>query len=134
MPAKTFIDSDVIVSSLISQTGAAYYLLSKINSNYFYSDFQTNELNIVCDRLKLPTKKLKQILLNLTEINLKTDLKKYLEYVNDSNDAHIIAGAHQAKTKFLITYNLKDYQLEEIKADFDILILTPGQYLQRLRS
>lgn len=36
--------------------------------------------------------------------------------------------------RFLITYNLSDYKIERIKDELGIIIITPGQLLQYLRS
>ena len=59
---------------------------------------------------------------------------EYKEYVSDIHDAHIVSGAKEAKVRFLISYNLKDYNLEKIKQDLNILVMSPGQFIQYLRS
>ena len=60
--------------------------------------------------------------------------ERYKDYVEDLNDAHIVAGAAESKAHFLITYNIRDFKIEKIKKDFDIIVLTPGMFLQYLRS
>ena len=60
--------------------------------------------------------------------------KEFCDYVDDVDDAHIVAGAHQTKARFLVSYNLKDYRIDHIKKDFGIIVLTPGLLLQYLRS
>jgi len=131
---KVFIDSDVIISSLISTRGAAFLLLSAPNSQFYYSNLQVEELKNVCDRLNIPHNKLETILKNLSLKKIELGSNKYLSFVNDPGDAHILAGAHQSLAKFLITYNQKDFKSEKIKSKFNLTILTPALYLQYLRS
>ena len=125
---KVFVDSDVVISSLISDTGASAQLL-KTNNDIVkvISNLSIKELKIVMTRLKIdkPLPKLKIIIID--------NFKKYSVYSTDPNDAHIVAGAHQVKVKFLITYNLKHYKIEKIKRNLNIIVMTPGIFLQYLR-
>lgn len=125
---KVFVDSDVVISSLISNTGASAQLL-KTNNNIakIISNLSKKELKIVMTRLKIdkPLPKLKIVIID--------NFEKYSAYSTDPNDAHIVAGAHQAKVNFLITYNLKHYRVERIKQDLNIIVMTPGIFLQYLR-
>lgn len=132
--AGVFVDSDVIISSLISQKGAAYLLLSSKNIKKVVSNLSQKELEIVVDRLNLDKNQLKKTVKNNLEMVLITKNKKFEKYVFDKKDAHVIAGAIKAKSKFLLTYNIKHYKLEAIKKDFDIIILRPAEFLQFLRS
>lgn len=85
-------------------------------ADYFISDLSKIEIEEVVKRLTLNLKDLK----NLVHQSLKLD------------DAHIIAGTKKAK--FLITYNLRHFKIDKIKADLGIIILTPADFLQYLRS
>jgi predicted nucleic acid-binding protein len=140
MVFKLFVDSDVVISSLLSSSGAAFLLIHKTDDiNLFISNLSQKELETVSSRLNLPIHELHLLFKNkLDIIQLKQttqDAKKeYKEYVSDSNDAHIILGAKEAKVRFLITYNLKDFKIEKIKQNFNILVMTPGQFIQYLRS
>ncbi len=58
----------------------------------------------------------------------------FAEYVLDIDDAHIVAGAKKAKVQFLISYNTKHFKADKIKNDFDIILTTPSNLLQYLRS
>lgn len=60
--------------------------------------------------------------------------QEYINYVTDINDAHIVAGAHNAKVKYIISYNLKHFKTDKIKDELDLLLLTPALFLQYLRS
>lgn len=134
-----FVDSDVVISSLISSSGAAYLLLNKESITPYISNFSYKELSIVIERLSLDKKRLEALTNSrFKTIELKEDISEikqnYGEYVFDSHDSHIIAGAVKAKTRYLITYNLKHFNIEKIRRDFNILIITPGMFLQYLRS
>lgn len=135
---KTFdvyLDSDVIISSCLSSTGAAHLLLEKDNLIKFYTDIQENEIKTVIDRLNITPKTLHQTLKKCTLIHLKSpNLDLYSKYTLDIYDRHIIAGVVTSKAKFLISYNLKHFYIDTIKRDLNITILTPAQFLQFLRS
>ena len=133
---KVFVDTDVVVSSLLSSSGAAYFLLehvSDVTLNISKSSLQ--EIRKVVARLNIAKDKLESLVerrLNVTHTE-KTEAI-YQEYVFDVDDAHIVVGAKEAKARFLITYNLKDFKIDKIKQDFDIIIITPARFLQYLRG
>ena len=139
---RVFIDSDVVISSLISQKGAAHLLLfTKISQRvkFYLSNLSLKEQKVVVERLKINHKKhaslvKKRFVLIQLKSSIKAIKKKYQNYVYDFDDAHIVAGAKKAEAIFLITYNQKDFNKEEIKKDFGIIILSPGLFLQYLRS
>lgn len=125
---KIFVDSDVVISSLLSNTGAAYQLLNTDNDVMkIISNLSQKELKIVMTRLNIDKP------LPILEIVNIEDFRKYAVYSNDPFDTHIVAAADQAKAKFLITYNLKHYKIDKIKQDLDIIVMTPGTFLQYLR-
>lgn len=136
---SVFVDSDVIISSLISEKGAAYLLLDQQKSNFIISDISKAELEDVADRLQLDQTKLKSLIKRKLKIikltkdiaSIKKDLKKY---TSDLDDAHIVAGAIKAKAKFLLTYNLRHFNRQRINQDLGMTVLNPAQYLQYLRS
>lgn len=136
---EVFVDSDVVVSSLISNKGAAYLLLNKKSLKCIISNFSILELGIVADRLGIDKAALKRLIKNrLKQVNLKENAQnlkeKFKSYVSDQNDAHIVAGAKNAGVKFLISYNVKDFKTDRIKEDFDIIVTTPANFMQYLRS
>lgn len=143
MVKKIFIDSDVVISSLISSLGAAYFLLNEAEELESYiSNISQKELSEVADRLKISQEKLKDLLkrrfkkIHIKEI--KEDLAEiklnYSEYTTDPDDTHIVAGAKEAKVNFLISYNTKHFKVDKIKQDFNIVVMTPAIFLQYLRS
>jgi len=137
MPLKIFVDSDVVISSLLSSTGAASFLIHQTeNIKLFVSNLSQKEMEIVTDRLHIQTDKLQSLLeRKFTIIDLRNKAREnYFHYVLDKNDVHIVFGAKETQVRFLITYNIKDFNSEKIKQDLNILIMTPGQFLQYLRS
>ncbi|MBU1085721.1 MAG: PIN domain-containing protein [Candidatus Beckwithbacteria bacterium] len=124
---KIFLDSDVIISALISKKGAASWLINETKVKKIISNTVLVE---VTSRLNELIKKNK---IKIIKIN-KSDVKESKQYVNDKNDAHVLAGAVKAEVTFLLSYNLKDYKLETIKRNLDIIIYRPAQYLQFFRS
>lgn len=140
MPLKVFVDSDVIISSLLSSKGAAFLLIHKTDDiNLFISNHSQKELEIVAARLEISQEDLNLLVkkrFQLPELKHSYEQvrKEYNNYVSDINDAHIIFGAKEAKVRFLISYNIKDFKIEKIKKEFNILVMTPGQFIQYLRS
>lgn len=136
---KIFVDSDVIISSLISAKGAAFHLLNQTKANFYISNHSIDELKIVAKRLNIDIEKLNKLLSsNLKKIDSRKDLpqikKQFAGYAIDPNDCHIISGATDAGAKFLITYNIRDFRVDKIKKDLNIIVITPARFLQYLRS
>jgi len=137
---KVFVDSDVVISSLISSTGAAFLLLNQTTDiELFISNKSKEELEKVVDRLGLSSIELKQLIqTRVTTIHLEKTLeeikKEFADHVLDIDDAHIVAGAKKAKVNFLISYNTKHFKADKIKDDFNIILTTPSNLLQYLRS
>jgi predicted nucleic acid-binding protein len=138
-PVPVFVDSDVIISSLLSQTGAAYVLFHTTRQIFYYSNYSRKELAIVCRRLSISEAALDKLMrdtFTLIQIKLSQEKlnRKFSSYVFDKNDAHIMAGAVEAKVRFLITYNLKDYKADTVKEEHGVIIMTPARFLQYLRN
>ena len=135
---RVFIDSDVVISSLLSTTGAAYFLLNQSEIHPVISNVSYEELQIVVNRMTINPEKFKTSSKQFEKYTLSQKLsqikKSYASYVTDINDAHIVAGAKESHVKYLITYNLKHFKTDKIKSELDILLLTPALFLQYLRS
>lgn len=133
---SVFLDSDVVISSLISKKGAAFLLVNNKEIIKYISNISLKEIKIVVKRLKL--KNFESILVNCEIIKIKGDLdeikNKYNKFVTDKNDAHIICGAKVSTANFLITYNLKHFNKDLVKQSLKIITLTPALFLQYLRS
>ncbi|MBI2268037.1 MAG: PIN domain-containing protein [Candidatus Blackburnbacteria bacterium] len=136
---KVFVDSDVVISSLLSEKGAAYLLLNEQKSNFVISNISKTELEVVIKRLKIDQNRLQTLVKkHLKVIKLKKEIsrikKDFRIYTTDIDDTHIVAGAASSKAKFLLTYNIRHFQRQKINEDLGIVVLNPAQYLQYLKS
>lgn len=135
---EVFVDTDVVISSLLSDKGAAFLLFQQKNLKIHISTYSLKESEIVVKRLHIDRKKLNALVMKIHIIPLKQTVEKiretYTHHVSDINDSHIVAGAKMGGVKFLVTYNVKHYKTEKIMRDFGIIVLTPGTFLQYLRS
>src|SRR3989344_7684866 len=134
-----YVDSDVVISSLLSRTGAAYHLLNYSTITLIISSTSLTEIKKVISRRGMEQKQFEQLIQKRLKIvtikqSVSTLKVKYLSYVLDVNDAHIVAGVKAANVDFLLTYNLKHYKTTKLKADFNIHVLTPALFLQYLRG
>lgn len=140
MALKVFVDSDVVISSLISTTGAAFLILNQTGDlELFISNVSNLELEKVAERLDLDTDRLKTLIKErFTVIHLEETIEeiktKFAEYTLDIDDSHIVAGAKFAGIQFLISYNTKHFKADKLKEDFNIILTTPSNLLQYLRS
>lgn len=140
MALRVFVDSDVIISSLLSSTGAAYLLLNKThNLNLCISDQSIRELQAVAKRLHIDQKKLTHLIeKRFTVVTLQKPLEEIqqalADYVSDTHDAHIVAGANVGKAMFLISYNVKHFHAQMLRENLKIILMTPATFLQYLRS
>lgn len=133
-----FVDTDVVISSLISQTGAAYLLLQKTQRvDFFLSNLSEVEILETITKLKLSPEDWSKNKGHFKYVKLVRDIKtvreKYKAYTLDKDDAHVVAGAVAAKAQYLLTYNLKHYLIDKLK-ELNIIVFTPAQFLQYLRS
>lgn len=139
-PIKVFVDSDVIISALLSSSGAAYQLLNETKFIELYlSNFSVVELERVSERLGIQVEALSSLIAaRLTQLEIGQAYEavqaRFADYVLDSHDAHVVAGAKQAGAAFLVSYNIRHFQAERLKQDFQLLLMRPGTFLQYLRS
>lgn len=136
---KIFVDSDVIISSLLSEHGASRAVLRQKEICAIISNYSIAEIRIVIDRLGIRRESFEELLeQTLSTVTLEDSLEEIRRSKNDCvydiHDAHIVAGAVYSEADFIATYNRKDYNHGRIKDDFGILICTPGQLLQFLRT
>lgn len=134
---RIFLDSDVIVASLLSSTGAAFELVNApLPIERYVSNISTEEIHRVIGRLNISTDSLEKVLMSCQHVQLALTIEGniYNSLVTDPTDAHIVAGASLGRCQFLITYNLKHFKLEEIKQKLNIIVYRPAQLLQYLRS
>ncbi|KKS98168.1 MAG: hypothetical protein UV73_C0003G0110 [Candidatus Gottesmanbacteria bacterium GW2011_GWA2_43_14] len=135
---QVFLDTDVIISSLLSKTGASFNVINIPKIEKIITNTVSQEVKEVGERLNIEAQSTVKILNNLKTIALdmtKKDLiKNYGDYVIDEKDSHLVAGAYLSKSKFLLSHNSRHYKANKIENDLRIIVIKPGNFLQYLRS
>src|SRR5690348_13288817 len=96
---RLFIDSDVIISSLLSSKGASYTLLHSTQVTCYISSLSQKEIQIVLKKLGHSSQEIEQLskeklqTIPLSENIRPKEEKKFQKYVFDENDSHIVWGA-----------------------------------------
>src|SRR5260221_12804277 len=93
-----FVDSDIVISSLLSSSGAAHFLIHNPEITPVISNLSIKELEIVIERLSIDKAKFEKLIKDRIKIiNLSSSITKikrqYADYVTDQFDPTIIAGA-----------------------------------------
>lgn len=136
---KVFLDSDVVVSALISGKGASSWVVGQSDLQLVVSNYSVKELKKVAVKLEISRARLDKLIdrrINVIELTdgLPVIKKDFQKYVLDIDDSHVVTGAVAGKADFLLSYNLKDYLADAIKTKLGILVMAPGRFLQYLRS
>ena len=135
---QVFLDTDVVISALLSKTGASYELIRNPLVSKIISKTVKKEIEEVTKRLNIDNQKVERVLkkINTTSSNLtkKEVSEEYKKFVLDEKNSHVVAGANKTKSKFLLARNLKHYRVDKINNEFGIIVLKPGIFLQYLRS
>ncbi len=134
---KVFLDSDVLISALLSKTGASFEILRNSKITKVISKAIETEVHDVIARLNLDTQP-NDVLQDIEIVTLKLEKarlsKMYVSYVIDEEDSHVVAGAMKAKVKFLLTHNIRHYHVVRIKNNLELNVMKPGLFLQYLRN
>ena len=138
---RIVLDSDVIIAGLISSKGAGRFILKEFLHRkdfvFLSTVLQIKEIKKVFKRDKFVWKIEEKLWMKFKNKTLKVNpvnIKKFYPYVFDKKDAYILAAAVCGKACFLVTYNLRNYFIEKIKEDFDILVFNPGYLIQFCRQ
>lgn len=134
---KVFLDSDVVISAMLSSKGASFEIIKNLQIKKIISKAVKTEAEEVVQRLQISDTNMQQIFRKVEVIELKLEkarvAEEFVPYVFDEEDSHVVAGALKSTARFLLTHNLKHYRTEKIKQDFDIITMKPGMFLQYLR-
>lgn len=134
---KVFVDSDVVIASIISKKGAGYQLIEDERVERWISTLSVKELGKVTKRMGLENKKLEERIKRCKKVELvkgEVGSGDWENYVYDPFDRHVLAGAVRAGVDFLITYNLKGFKKLKIKNRWGIICMEAGYFLQYLRE
>lgn len=135
--SKIVIDTNIIISALLSNRGAAFKLISLIGKQYFNYALSVPLILEYEDVLKRENSK---IMVSQTGIEsildrlcYHADLREifYLwrPYLNDPKDDLVLELAVESNSNFIITYNLKDFKNIE---KFGLEAITPKIFLQKI--
>lgn len=136
---KIVLDSDVVITGLISPKGAGCFLLTSFlphrKIKILTSKKQIKEIKEVLKRPEFTWTVNEKLWENFNKqaVKIKLPIKlssKLTKCLLDPDDIHILASAVAGKAKFLLTYNLRHYHREEIKKELGISVVHPGSFLQ----
>lgn len=133
---KVFLDSNVLVSALLSSKGASFEIIRNTHIQKITSKAVKKEVEEATKRLGINPYPVIYEDIKIISLNLEKDKisKTYSKYVLDIEDSHVVAGAHKAESHFLLTHNIKHYQTIKIRNSLSIIVMKPGIFLQYLRS
>lgn len=134
---KIVIDTNIIISALLSNRGAAFKLISLIGKQYFNYALSVPLILEYEDVLKRENSKIMVsqggIESILDRLCYHADLREifYLwrPYLNDPKDDLVLELAVESNSNFIITYNLKDFKNIE---KFGLEAITPKIFLQKI--
>jgi putative PIN family toxin of toxin-antitoxin system len=135
MEGVLVLDTNVIFSGLRSKLGASFKLLSLIPKNKFeiaISPALILEYEDVLKRnagkgIKLTMKDISEFLDYVCKIGVKTEIFYiWRPFLKDSSDDMVLELAVASNAKFIVTYNLNDFEGVE---QFGVKAITPKEYL-----
>jgi len=132
---RVIIDTNVVISALRSSSGASNLLMTMVGTEKFIPCISVTlilEYEDVIGRHfpKMPKKKKDALLDYLCAVSQHCKVN-YLwrPYLNDPGDDMLLELAVSANSKYIITYNQKDF----VGVDkFNLQTLTPKEYLMKL--
>jgi predicted nucleic acid-binding protein len=137
---RVFFDANVIIAGTASRAGASRALLTLAEVGLFDAVVSRQVLDEVERNLRL---KLPRTLPVLAEILSRARLEiindpspesfaRWLDYI-EAKDAPILEAAIMAQVDYLITLNSRDFT-PEVATRSGLTILTPGQFVERIRA
>lgn len=136
---RIVIDTNVVVSAMLSQRGASYALLSMIESGAFSPCVSVPLVVEYEDALK------RNSLKGRVSASVVDDVLDYLcdvaeghpvhylwrPHLNDPKDDMVLELALAAGCKYIVTHNLRDFRIQTRGA---LRVVTPGQFLKLLKE
>ena len=138
------IDTNVFLSSLFSRNGASYLLVE-----WLLKEFKCGEQHNVISNTLIT--EFDDVLLREKHIVMcaplsREDIETFIDglclisyhqkinflwrpFLRDSNDDMVLEVAFNAKAKYIITHNTKDF--EGVEEKFDIKVVTPQSFLKK---
>lgn len=134
---RIVIDTNVFISALLSQRGAAYKLIMLSDSNLFHAHISVplileyeDAAQRILHKTTLSDDDLDNILNYLSSVSHRQKISfLWRPFLPDPKDDMVLELAIAGNCKAIITYNQKDFVGVEI---FGIDILTPKAFLQQI--
>lgn len=134
---RVVIDTNVFVSALLSQRGAAYKLIMLSDSNLFRTHVS---VPLIVEYEDAAKRILQKTTLTHIDLNIIIDFIcnvshcqeiyfLWRPFLRDSKDDMILELAIAARCHVIVTYNMKDFAGVEM---FGLEVLTPQAVLQRI--
>ena len=135
---QVVIDTNVFVSALRNDTGASFFLLTLVGKN----EFEINlSVPLLLEYEAVSRRHLKQTNLKVTDLN---DILDYIcsasnrhkinylwrPFLNDPKDDFVLELAVKSKSRYIITFNKKDFTNISI---FGVTAMTPWEFLTARR-
>lgn len=136
-PQKIVIDTNILISALLSRRGAAFKLISLVGKGHYDYVLSVPLIIEYEDVLKRENSK---IVLSLESINnvldrlcfhaeLREIFYLWRPYLNDPKDDLVLELAVESNCDSIITYNLKDFKNID---KFGLEAITPKVFLQQI--
>jgi len=136
---KFFIDSNVILSSLISSEGSPRLLIDIATSNLSFIEFITGKYNLMeiekninkkfASSLPLYKEYLNKLQFTIIPLPDKEKVAVYKDLIHPK-DAPVLASAIKGKAHYLVTGDKKDFKTEKLlKANLPVKIVSPAEAL-----
>lgn len=138
---KLFLDSNVILSGLLSKEGAPRILLDILSLRLPFLSAATGKYNIIEIERNLE-KKMPAVIplykeyfpkLNLKVVSLPSsdEVRKYSKIIKDK-DAPVLASAVKNKADFLVTGDKRDFSKLKKTGSFPFKIVSPSEFLDTI--
>ena len=136
-PPQIVIDTNVLVSALLSSQGASHRLLLSIDSGKFEINLSVPllfEYEDACKRLiaktKLTSRDVEAVLDYVCQVaNSRRIFFLWRPLLKDPKDDMVLEVAIAADCDFLVTFNRRDFSEA---AQFGIRVVTPQQFLEQI--
>ncbi len=140
-PVRVFLDSNVILSGLISDAGAPRVILDILSLELPAIMGLTGRYNIIeIERnigKKAPTilpvykEYLSKLHLDIVPLPSSADIAKYGGLI-DSKDVPVLVSAINARADFLVTGDKRHFGRPKAISSLDLAIVSPAEFLDRL--
>ena len=138
---KLFLDSNVILSGLLSDKGSPRIILDILSLNLPLLSGTTGQYNIMEIeknlKKKMPgiiplyKKYLPAIRLEIVPLPARDTVKKLSKYIA-GRDAPVLGSAISSKADYLVTGDKKDFHKPELKAKYEFQILSPSEFVKEI--